>query len=91
MSTNSGYALLSKQTPDYRDHGKMEGGRKEINDHTLSVPFQFHRILNAFTIAQDKSTKQIVSQNFSKSINNRTHIGNATKINQYSQLSIQVT
>jgi len=39
---------------------------------------------------QNKSAKQIVSQNFGKSVNNRTYADNDTKINQYSQSSIQV-
>jgi hypothetical protein len=40
--------------------------------------------------AHDKSAKQIVSQSFGKSVNNRTRADNATKINQHSQSSMQV-
>ena len=45
---------------------------------------------NVLETVQDKSVKQIVSQNFDKSINNRTYADNATKMTPYSELSIQV-
>lgn len=43
-----------------------------------------------FATEQDKSSKQTVSQNFGKPLNNRIHTDNDTKTNQYSQSSIQV-
>ncbi|CAF5091615.1 unnamed protein product, partial [Rotaria sp. Silwood1] len=46
---------------------------------------------NVLATARDKSAKQIVNQNFGKSVNNQTPADNATKIDQYSQSSIQAT
>ena len=39
---------------------------------------------------QNKSAKKILSQNFGKLVNNRTHANNATKIKQHSQSPIEV-
>jgi hypothetical protein len=45
------------------------------------------RTLGAFETALNKSAKPIVSESFTKSLNNRTHAVNAAKINQPHQSS----
>ena len=62
-----------------------EGGETRQKEYITSDPSR-----GVFVTDQDKSSKQIVSQNFGKPLNNRTHTENDTKTNQYSQSSIQV-
>ena len=64
--------------------GKRRGQRKYMRgEPPLSQ--------DVLATTQDKSAKQIVSENSDKSVNNRTHADNDTKIDQYSQSSIQVS
>ncbi len=63
--------------------GKRRGQRKYMSDE--STPHQ-----NVLETAQDKSVKQIVRQNFGKSINSRTCRDNAVKMTPFSQPAIQV-
>ena len=50
-----------------------------------------HRIPDAFATALDKSVKPIVSESFTKSLNNQTHAANAAKIDRPHQSSAQVS
>jgi hypothetical protein len=45
---------------------------------------------DVFATVQNKSVKQILSQNSGESVNNQTPVDNATKIYQCSRSSIQV-
>jgi hypothetical protein len=49
------------------------------------------RIVDAFATARDKSVKPIVSESFTKPLNNQTHAANAAKIDQLHQSSAQVS
>ncbi len=49
------------------------------------------RIPDVFATALDKPVKLIVSESFTKSLNNQTHAVNAAKIDQSHQSSAQVS
>jgi hypothetical protein len=63
---------------------KRRGQRKYMSDHEFT-PHQ-----NILETAQRQYVKQIVNQNFGKSINNRTYNNNAARMTLFSQSSRQV-
>lgn len=70
--------------------GKRKKKKKKRREQRKYIRDELNPYQNVLETSQDRSVKQIVSQNFNKSINNQTYGKNTGKINQFFQSSIQV-